>query len=248
MKTGLVNGVAVAATSRDQASSLLERWITEHRREYVVLANVHVVETARHDKDVADALAGAGLVLPDGAPVAWEVAHRAGARSERVTGSDIFDGLCRISPERGYRHFFYGSTSATLDALVRTVAARYPGLEVCGALSPAFAPKAVLRSDELDLINAARPDIVWVGLGAPKQEVWMRRARSALEAPLLIGVGAVFDFASGHKPRAPRLLQQLGLEWAFRLAQDPTQLARRYAVTNTSFIAGLIRTRLGGEL
>ncbi len=243
MKQGRVMGSPVVATSRDEARACLERWIAERRREYVVLANVHVVETARRDPGVADALARAGLVLPDGAPVAWAVARQTGERSERVTGSDVFDALCRASLQHGYRHFFYGSSRGTLDTLVRRVAEQYPGLTVCGSLAPPFADRVEVR----DAIDAARPDVVWVGLGAPKQELWMRAARERLEAPLLVGVGAVFDFASGRKRRAPLLLQRLGLEWTHRLAHEPRRLAGRYLTTNTSFLLGLLRSGLGGE-
>lgn len=246
MKRGHVLGLPVVATSRTEACDELERWIAERRREYVVLANVHVVESARRDPLLADALRHAGLVLPDGAPVAWAVARDTGTRSERVTGSDVFDELCRRSQTAGYRHFLYGSMPETLELLSSRVAQRYPGLEICGTLSPPFTPEAELRDEQLAVIAAARPDIVWVGLGAPKQELWMRLVRERLEAPLLLGVGAVFDFASGQKARAPRLVQRLGLEWAHRLVKEPRRLAKRYVVTNTTFVVALVRAARGG--
>ena len=246
MKIGRVLGTPVAATSRAEACDELEHRIAERRREYVVLANVHLVETARREPAVADALQHAGVVLPDGAPVAWSVRRTTGSPAERVTGSDVFEELCRRSRSAGHRHFFYGSSSQTLAALERFVERDYPGIEICGSLSPPFSPRVELRPDELAAINAARPDIVWVGLGAPKQELWMRLARPHLEAPLLLGVGAVFDFASGRKRRAPDLLQQLGLEWAYRLAHEPRRLGGRYLTTNTSFTITTVRSLLFG--
>jgi len=246
VRVGRVLGTPVAATTRAEACDHLERWIAECRREYVVLANVHLVETGRRDRSVAEALEGAGVVLPDGAPVAWSVRRATGSRAERVTGGDVFEELCSRSPSNGYRHFFYGSSPQTVEALERFVGRDYPGIEICGSLSPPFSPTAELREAELAAINEARPDIVWVGLGAPKQELWMRLARPHLEAPLLLGVGAVFDFASGSKRRAPDLLQQLGLEWAYRLAQEPRRLGRRYLTTNTSFTVTTLRSLLFG--
>jgi N-acetylglucosaminyldiphosphoundecaprenol N-acetyl-beta-D-mannosaminyltransferase len=234
------------AISRSETCEKLERWIAERRREFVVLANVHVIETARRTAELSDALHRAGLVLPDGAPIAWAVGRDTGTRSERVTGCDVFDALCRRSPAAGYRHFFYGSTPETVELLRRRVSERYPGIQICGVLSPPFGP-VELRREELAAINAARPDIVWVGLGAPKQELWMGRARQHLEAPLLLGVGAVFDFASGRKPRAPRILQRLWLEWLHRLITEPRRLARRYTVTNTTFVVAMLRSLLGAS-
>jgi N-acetylglucosaminyldiphosphoundecaprenol N-acetyl-beta-D-mannosaminyltransferase len=241
VRTSRVLGAPVAATSLAEACDELERWIALGRREFVVLANVHVVETARRDSAVADALEHAGLVLPDGAPLAWSVRRAGGPKAERITGSDLFDELCRRSPAAGHRHFFYGSTPETLEVLTRLVRNRYPGIDVCGSLSPPFSRSAELRPHDMAAIDAARPDVVWVGLGAPKQELWMRLARAHLEAPLLLGVGAVFDFASGRKQRAPRLVQRLGLEWAHRLAHEPRRLAKRYLVTNTTFTLAVLR-------
>lgn len=244
MRLERVLGTPVAATSRDAACAELERWIAEGRREYVVLANVHLVETARRNPSVADALEHAGLVLPDGAPVAWWVRCAAGSQAERVTGSDVFEELCRRSPAAGYRHFFYGSTPETLDLLRGLVARRYPGIEICGALSPPFSPRVELRDDDLAAIAAARPDIIWVGLGAPKQELWMRLARERLETPLILGVGAVFDFASGRTRRAPHWAQRLGLEWAHRVMREPRRLTGRYLTTNTTFALAILRSLL----
>lgn len=246
MNEGRVLGLPVASISRAEACAELARWIAERRRSYAVLANVHVIETARRLPQVAEALAGAGLVLPDGAPVAWCVSRSTGVRSERVTGTDLLEGLCRVSAEHGYRHFFYGSTLETLEALVAALERRYPGIAIAGALAPPFVPAPALPPDDAAAINAARPDIVWVGLGAPKQDLWMRLARPQLEAPVLVGIGAAFDFASGRKPCAPEPLRRAGLEWLFRLAHEPRRLWRRYLVTNTTFVLGLVQARLEG--
>jgi N-acetylglucosaminyldiphosphoundecaprenol N-acetyl-beta-D-mannosaminyltransferase len=218
-------------------SRVVERvreYIRQRDRAYLCLANVHVVEQAKRDDALAQALDGATLTLPDGKPVAWAAGRLLRRRVGRVSGSDVFDALLR---QEGMRHFFYGSTGDTLARLQAAVEARYPGAVVCGSYPPPF---RALPDDELRAhaarINDARPDVVWVGLGAPRQEIWMARARELLEAPVLVGVGAVFDFAAGTRRRAPRWMQQVGLEWLHRLAQEPRRLGPRYVKTNLSFL------------
>ena len=241
-----VLGAPITAGSLGDVCSELERWIAARRRAYVCLANVHVVETARRDPELEQSLREADMVLADGAPIAWIARRRAGEPVPRIAGSDLFEELCRRSVETGHRHFFYGGTPETLARLTARLRELHPGIRICGSLSPPFSPAVEVRRDLIDEIEAARPDVVWVGLGAPKQKRWMRRARGLLEAPLLVGVGAVFDFASGTRARAPRRLQRLGLEWAFRLAQEPRRLGCRYLVTNTAFAFSLLRESLGG--
>jgi N-acetylglucosaminyldiphosphoundecaprenol N-acetyl-beta-D-mannosaminyltransferase len=236
-----VLGLPITAGNLGDICDELERWIAGRRRAYVCLANVHVVETARRNPDLERSLREADMVLADGAPIAWIAGRRGGGRVPRVAGSDLFEELCRRSVEAGHRHYFYGSTPETLARLAARVRERHPGIRICGSLSPPFSPAVEVGRDLTAGIDAARPDVVWVGLGAPKQECWMRRARELLEAPLLVGVGAVFDFASGTKARAPRPVQRLGLEWAFRLGQEPRRLSRRYLVTNTAFGLSLVR-------
>ena len=186
------------------------------------------------------------MVLPDGAPVAWAIRLLTGEPTQRVAGADVFEELCRRSPAQGYRHYFLGSTDETLARMRAAAESRFPGIEICGSCSPPFGPALF---DELPAIaqrvNEARPDVVWVGLGAPRQEQWMHAARPLLEAPLLLGVGAVFEFAAGTKRRAPGWMQGAGLEWAYRLLLEPRRLGRRYLVTNTAFSLALGRQLLG---
>jgi N-acetylglucosaminyldiphosphoundecaprenol N-acetyl-beta-D-mannosaminyltransferase len=228
-----VLGVPIAPLDLTRAVSQIEGWIDAGRRSYACLVNVHVVETARRSPELMVALRRSGLNLPDGAPVAWLASRLGPEPVARVTGSDLLDGLCSAGPRR---HFFLGSTPETLEGLQLMVEATYPRAEICGALAPPFRP---LDENEwaaaIEVVNRARPDIVWVGLGAPRQEIWMHAHRDRLTAPVLIGVGAVFDFASGRKARAPRWMQRRGLEWLHRLATEPRRLWRRYLFTNTAF-------------
>ncbi len=246
MTTANVIGTNVFSAPLDQVADELERCIVQDDREYVCFANAHLTSTARSDGPTARALGGAGFVLADGAPVAWAIRLITGETGHRIAGADVFDELCRRSPARGYRHFFLGSTPEVLRQLLAQVERRYPGLNVCGAYSPPF---GTALFDELETtvgrINKVRADVVWVGLGAPRQELWMEAARPLLHAPLLLGVGAVFEFAAGTKRRAPGWMQRAGLEWVHRLAHEPRRLARRYLVTNTAFSVALARQLLG---
>jgi N-acetylglucosaminyldiphosphoundecaprenol N-acetyl-beta-D-mannosaminyltransferase len=153
---------------------------------------------------------------------------------------------CQASVARGYRHYFYGGAPGVAERLSERLKARFPGLQVVGTYSPPFRPDVSLEDTAvMDRINAAGADIVWVGLSTPKQEVWMYQHRPHLTAPVLIGVGAAFDFHAGVKRQAPRWMQRSGLEWLFRLTQEPRRLWRRYSRNNTRFLfeLGLRRFR-----
>jgi N-acetylglucosaminyldiphosphoundecaprenol N-acetyl-beta-D-mannosaminyltransferase len=227
--------VPIATIGLERAVETIGTLIDRGERGYACLVNVHLVETARRSPSVRAALHGAALNLPDGAPVAWLAGRIGRSRVPRVTGSDLFAALCEAGR---HRHFFLGSTPETLRRLVETVQRDFPDVQICGVDSPPFRPLSEGESRELAArVNEARPDIVWVGLGAPQQELWMRANRARLHAPVLIGVGAVFDFASGTKPRAPRWLRRAGLEWVHRLVTEPRRLWRRYLVTNSRFLA-----------
>jgi N-acetylglucosaminyldiphosphoundecaprenol N-acetyl-beta-D-mannosaminyltransferase len=233
-----VRGTAVAAVSSvDQVVARIEQSIEKRdRRRAVYFANVHLIEAARRDPAVARALAGAELVVPDGAPVAWAMRRLGAPHVRRVTGSDVFDAVCA----RGHSHFFLGSSSETLALLVWRLRSRHPGFRIAGMYAPTFQPlDAMDLAEPAARIEDAAPDILWVGLGAPKQELWIERARELVTVPVMCAVGAVFDFASGTKRRAPEAVQRAGFEWAFRLAVEPRRLTGRYLVTNARFLAGL---------
>ena len=235
MTTVEVFDLPIATIGLKRAVETVDSWIDRGERGYACLVNVHLVEAARRAPSVRTALQGAALNLPDGAPVAWLAGRLGRSRVARVTGSDLFAALCEAGR---HRHFVLGTTPETLGRLVEAVQRDFPDTEICGVHSPPFRQLSELESIELAArVNAACPDIVWVGLGAPRQELWMRANRDRLRAPALIGVGAVFDYASGTKPRAPQWLQGAGLEWAHRLVTEPRRLWRRYLVTNTRFLA-----------
>lgn len=208
---------------------------------YAVLCNVHVLMTAQERLDVHDAVDGAWLVLPDGAPVAW-LQRRLGARAaERVGGPDLMLAVLDRGRARALRHVFVGSTGPTLQRLGERVKAQLRGVEIVGTLAPPFDDASEWSDDAIARIRSWRPDVVWLALGAPKQEMWMRQYASAAAPALVIGVGAAFDFHAGTKKRAPRWMRRAGLEWAHRLGSEPRRLAGRYVTTNAAFLVRAAR-------
>lgn len=207
----------------------------------VHLCNAYTLSLARKDPAFAAALNQGDLNLPDGKPLAV-LGRRLGIpRSEQVCGPDLMATVIDRGRDRGLRHYLYGSTPETIAMLTRSLKARYPGVEIVGTESPPFRPLTAGERDELiERVRAAAPHVVWVGLGTPKQDHFVAEFRDELGATL-IAVGAAFDFLAGLKPRAPKLLQKLGLEWAFRLASEPRRLWRRYLVGNASFVRGLVQ-------
>jgi N-acetylglucosaminyldiphosphoundecaprenol N-acetyl-beta-D-mannosaminyltransferase len=177
-------------------------------------------------------------------PLVW-VGRLQGHRAARVYGPDLMLALCAVSREPGYRHFFFGSTDAVLAVLTDRLRQRFPRLEVAGTYAPPFRPLTPEEERSVaDMINAARPDIVWVALGTPKQDYWVGRFRPLLEAPALIAIGAAFDFHSGRLPQAPRWMMRCGLEWVFRLCVDPRHLWRRYLLGNPRFVCLVLKQLL----
>lgn len=205
---------------------------------YACFANVHVVVTAQRDAALRKALGSAWAVFPDGAPIAWLQRYISGF-GERVPGPDLMPRVIEFGQSDRVRHFLFGSSDEVLAKLESRLLERFPAAEIVGHLAPPFGE----LDDDFDVrgIRRSNPHVVWCGLGAPKQEIWMQRHAEALAPALLLGVGAAFDFVSGSKPRAPRWLQAAGLEWVHRLANEPRRLGPRYASTNAAFSAIALR-------
>ena len=213
------------------------------RGSYICVANVHTTVMAYEDKAYRKIQNSAAMALPDGAPLSV-YSRRAGFQeAQRVTGPDLMAELFRRAPQHGYRHFFYGSTPQTLEAMRVALRRDYPGVAIAGMYAPPFRPLTQEEDREvMALINDARPDFIWVGLGAPKQEEWMYTHRGRLNA-VSVGVGAGFDYLAGTIRRAPRIMQMLCLEWLYRLMQDPRRLWKRYVTTNIKFFRYIRRER-----
>lgn len=179
----------------------------------------------------------AGLVTPDGMPLVWLSRLNGYPYVERVYGPDLMAAVCSHSIEKGYRHFFYGGTGVLAERLVESLSQRFPGLQVAGTHSPPFGSLSVEEDRNIvSLINDANPDIIWVGLSTPKQEIWMSEHIDQLGDCILIGVGAAFDFLAGTKKQAPSWMQRTGLEWFFRLCTEPKRLWKRYLINNPYFL------------
>ncbi len=239
-------GVQVSVLTIRRAVETVEHWIAAGERHYVCVTGVHGVMESRRDPALRAIHNAAGLVTADGMPLVWLSRRRGHPEAERVYGPDLMLALCERAAARGYRHYLMGGAPGTPARLAERLVARFPGLQIVGTHSPPF--RAMTPDEDAELvarINAARPDIVWVGLSTPKQERWMAAHRPALSASALIGVGAAFDFLSGLKRQAPVWMRRSGLEWLFRMATEPRRLARRYLVNNTAFLGALLLETLG---
>lgn len=239
-------GVGISALTMDLALRVIDGWIARRERRYVCVATVHSVMEAQRDPTLRAILNRSGLTTPDGMPLVWLSRRLGFPHVERVYGPDLLLALAEHGVERGYRHFFYGGAPGVADRLAARLAERFPGIRIAGTYTPPFRPlPPEADAAVVELINGLEPDIVWVGLGCPKQERWMAEHRERLDAPVLIGVGAAFDFLSGAKRQAPRWMQRSGLEWLFRLVQEPRRLGKRYLVYNPWFVL-LVALQLAG--
>jgi N-acetylglucosaminyldiphosphoundecaprenol N-acetyl-beta-D-mannosaminyltransferase len=222
-------GVEVSAVTMDDVLATIDTWIRGSARHYVCITGVHGVIESQRDEKLRAIHNGAGLVTPDGMPLVWVCRALGFKRTTRVYGPDLMDALSALSARRGYRQFYYGGNVGVAELLKERLAAKHPGLRVIGTYTPPFhTPTPEEDRDIVNRINRAQPDIVWVGLSTPKQEYWMAAHVGRIDAPVLIGVGAAFDFLSGLKAQAPRWMQRQGLEWLYRLMTEPRRLWRRY--------------------
>jgi N-acetylglucosaminyldiphosphoundecaprenol N-acetyl-beta-D-mannosaminyltransferase len=225
-----VLGVGVDAITMAEAVATIAGWIAAGDRQFVCAVPAHTVMDCRADPALRAMVNGAGLNTPDGMSLVWLLRRRGRPAVERVYGPDLLLAVCERSLGPGWRHLFLGGEEGVAAQLAAVLARRFPGLAVAAALCPPFRPPTPDEDAALvGQINAARPDVVWVGLGSPKQERWMAEHRARLDAPVLVGVGAAFDFLTGRKRQAPRWVQRSGLEWLHRLASEPARLWPRYA-------------------
>ncbi len=231
-------GVRVDAVQIPDAVATMERWIRERDRcHYVAVTGMHGVTEARHDPAFKAILNSADLVVPDGMPLVWVGRLRGKKLARRVYGPELMMTFCKETAGRGYRHFFFGGASGLPEKLSETLRAECPGLQAAGTFSPPFGSVSPEEDASIvSMINRASPDILWVGLSTPKQERWMHEHRDRLEVPVVIGVGAAFDINSGTKKQAPSWMREHGLEWLFRLLQEPRRLWRRYILYGAEFL------------
>jgi len=230
-------GVGISPVNLGLAVDEVGSWVENGRKTYVCVTPVAGVMACQRDPELRRIFNASGMTTPDGMPIVW-LLRLLGHRSVgRVYGPDLMQAVCRRSESAGWRSYLYGGMPGVAERLVARLQAEHQGLRIAGFGTPPTPWQPGTEDREgVEAINASGADIVWVGLSTPKQEQWMAIHRSRLQAPVLIGVGAAFDFLSGVKPQAPRWMQRSGLEWLFRLAAEPRRLWRRYLVDNPLFV------------
>lgn len=234
-----VLGTRINALSWEQLLGDIVHWARAKQSRIICLCNVHSLITAKYDAALANALQHADLKLPDGAPIAWLMRQHGWPEQQRLSGPDLMWQLMREVEKLQLPLFLMGATPITLSRLKRVSANAFPRLIIAGTLSPPF--RRLSRMEERDIvaqINRSGARIVLIGLGCPKQEIWMAQHVNTVSA-VMIGVGAAFDYHAGSLRRAPASWQRIGLEWLYRLLQEPRRLTRRYLLTNTLFLLAL---------
>ena len=238
-----VLGIPLSLVDYEATLDWIDATVAARGRGYVCVSAVHTVMAAAEDEKLRAAVLGADLVVPDGQPLVWALNALGHDLRDRVYGPTLMWKACERAAQSGTRFFLYGGRSPeALAALERRLADAHPGLQLAGSHCPPFRPLSPREEAGVAAaIDASGADVVWVGLGVPKQEKWMAAMRPRLRAPVLVGVGAAFDFHAGLVAQAPPWMQARGLEWAFRLAQEPRRLWPRYVRYNPRFVLGLAR-------
>lgn len=232
-----VLGINLSALNMDHAIDLAERWIATQKSAYICMTGVHGVMEAQSDPQLRAVLNGAFINAPDGMPMSWVGWLQGYRQMDRVYGPDFMTNLCRLSVSKGYRHYLCGGQPGVAEALKLALQTRFPGLQVVGTFTPPFG--SLTQEEEAGLlsdVHSAKPDILWVGLSTPKQECFMAEYVDRLHVPLLVGVGAAFDFHTGRIDDAPVWVKRSGLQWLHRLLQDPERLSKRYLRNNPAFV------------
>ena len=231
-----IMGVNIAAINMGWLVYYLEKNLSKIKGDYICVANVHTTVTSYEDEKYCEIQNNGLMAIPDGGPLSTVGQKRGYKNMERTTGPSLMGEIFEISAKKGYRHYFYGSEEETLKLLYQKLTNRYPKIQIAGMYSPPFRP--MMEEEDaaiVEQINDTKPDFVWVGLGAPKQEKWMAAHQGKIDG-LMLGVGAGFDYYAENIKRAPMWMQKHNLEWVYRLVQDPKRLFKRYWSTNTKFI------------
>jgi len=230
-------GVDLSAVNMNRTLELVEKWMGAQKSAYICMTGVHGVMEAQSKPELRRALNEALINAPDGMPMSWIGWLQGHKQMDRVYGPDFMANLCRISAGKGYRHYLYGGQPGVAAALKNALEKRFPGLQIVGTFTPPF--RSLTQDEENDLlidVQNAKPDILWVGLSTPKQECFMAEYVGRLGVPLLVGVGAAFDFHTGRLHDSPNWIKRAGLQWLHRLMQDPHRLWKRYLFNNARFI------------
>lgn len=231
-----VLGVGISLVNMASAIHRIDTWIRRREPHYVCISGVHGVMESQRQDELKRIHNSAGMVTPDGMPMVWANWMHGNFGVRRVYGPSLMRNVCSEGLKNGYRHFLYGGGDGVADKLAAKLTEDYPGIQIVGKYTPPFRPLTPEEdADVIKQINESGADIVWVGLSTPKQEYWMSQHIRKLQAPVMVGVGAAFDFLAGLKSQAPRWMQPLGLEWFYRMVTEPKRLAKRYLTNNPLF-------------
>lgn len=236
-------GMHVDMVQIDNVAKIMEGWIANRSfGNYIVISNINDVAVSKKDIKVREAVNCSSLSVPDGISLVI-LARIYGYRlKRRVYGPDLIFEFLEGSYDKGYSHFFYGSTPQTLDLLIKKLNLKFPNLKIAGFYSPPFRPLTEKEDSEIvEMINKSSPDVLWVGLGCPKQQLWMYEHKDKLKVPVMVGIGAAFDFLAGVKPQAPKFIRDRGFEWLFRLITEPKRLWRRYLIGGLTFLGFFLK-------
>lgn len=224
-----IDNIGISITNIADTVELIGNSLKENKLGYICVTNSRTTYFANHDKDYCIIQNNSLLTVPDGMPLVW-IAHNNGYKEVgRVSGKDLMDALFEVSENKGYSHYFYGSTENTINLLTSNLTNKYPNINIKGAVSPPFQPIEAFDIDGLaEEINKLKPSVFWCGLGAPKQERLIAMLQPKLESTICVGVGLAFEYIAGTVKRAPKFMQKIGLEWIFRLLQQPKNISRAY--------------------
>jgi N-acetylglucosaminyldiphosphoundecaprenol N-acetyl-beta-D-mannosaminyltransferase len=243
VRTREILGLPIAMTDYDEAMDVMDGMIARRDRGWVCAVAVHAVMVAQTDPEMRAALVGSSLTVPDGMPLVWAANMLGEDLPNRVYGPELMERYSKRCTEAGHRVWLYGGRDqGSLVQLALSMRRQHPGIQIVGGYSPPFRDLTEEEERALaDQINAAKPDVLWVGIGVPKQEKWMARMRDRVDVPVMCGVGAAFDFHAGRISQAPRWMQERGLEWTYRIVQEPRRLLPRYVYYNPRFLAAFAR-------
>lgn len=238
-----VLGIQLALTNYDEMLGWIDAMVASRDRGYLCACNVHTVMASREDTRLRSALEFSSINVPDGQPLVWAINALGHSLRSRVYGPELMSQACARAAEMGHRFYLYGGRNqGALVQLALNLRQRHPGVKIVGGYSPPHRPLSQEEQEAIiEEINHSQADVVWAGIGVPKQEKWMAEVRPLIDAPVLAGVGAAFDFHAGLVPQAPNWIQESGLEWAYRLAHEPRRLWKRYLRYNPKFVGAFAR-------
>lgn len=243
-----VLGVHISAVNLDLAAARIESWVQSREKNYVCITGVHGVMESQDDPKLKAIHNAAGMVTPDGMPMVWINRLRGNSEVTRVYGPDLMLAVCQQGVAKNTKHFLYGGGDGVAELLKSKLEEKCPGIQIVGTYTPPFRPLTADEDQALcEQIAASGAEIIWVGLSTPKQERWMNQHVGKITAPVMVGVGAAFDFHAGLKSQAPRWIGKCGMEWFYRLCTEPRRLWKRYLVNNPLFISYFAMQTLGSK-